>query len=71
MTVKDVYTGSSEVAGAAESVVEIIDRFKPDASNHEVHVFQPGDGITSYRGSGLDDHRAGSCDLRPTADLGP
>jgi hypothetical protein len=48
---QNIYAGSTGLQTAIESTVEIIDRFKPQSSNHLLYVHRGGQGVTVYQGS--------------------
>ena len=51
IVVQDVYAGSVQIAGTVTSTVELTDRMKSDASNHQLYVFSPGNGVAMYQGA--------------------
>src|SRR5262249_39411496 len=51
LVVKNVFAGSSSLASAVLSKVDIIDTNQPSATQHTLYLYQPGIGISVYQGA--------------------
>ena len=52
VVVQNVSAGTNSLNSTVSSKVDIIDTNQPAASQHSLYVYQPGVGISTYRGHG-------------------